>query len=349
MHKLSDYDYQLPEGLIAQDPAEERDRARLLVVERSTGRYRDETFARLLDYAKAGDLLVFNDTRVVPARLLGRRSTGGAVEILVLGPASLKRPGQNGPVYEALIKPLARLKEGEEILLEKGLVCRLIDAKGRLVDFAGRTADEVMKMAGVLPLPPYVRRSFAPRDKIRYQTVFAKYPGAVAAPTAGLHFTHRLLQGLRRRGVRTAFLTLHVGYGTFSPVRAGDIREHLVHEEFFRIPSATVKAIRRVKQQGAGRVIAVGTTVVRALEDAAPQILDDAGDREVRRMSRLFVYPPFTFRITDAMITNFHLPRTSLLMLVAAFAGRQRVLEAYRHAVEKKYRFYSYGDAMFIV
>lgn len=349
MHHLSDYDYELSPERIAQTPAASRDASRLLVMERAGGRCRDKRFFQLAEDLAAGDLLVFNDTRVVPARLLGRRATGGSVEVLLLGPASsrLRRPGR--PVYQALIKPLGRLKEGEEIFLDKGLVCRLLDPKNRIVDFDGRPAEYVMRKVGILPLPPYVRRPPRNEDRTRYQTIFARHPGAVAAPTAGLHFTRGVLRTLRARGVKTAFLTLHVGYGTFSPVRSADIRHHRIHEENFCIPAATVKAIRRVKEACRGRVIAVGTTVVRALEDAAPEILRAGRAVDIRRSSRLFIYPPYTFRVVDGLITNFHLPRTSLLMLVAAFGGQKAVLEAYRHAIESSYRFYSYGDAMLII
>jgi S-adenosylmethionine:tRNA ribosyltransferase-isomerase len=349
MHHLSDYDYELPVDRIAQAPASQRDASRLLVMERATGRLRDKRFFQLAEDLGPGDLLVFNDTRVVPARLLGRRATGGCVEILLLGPASqqLRRPARR--TYRALIKPLGRLREGERILLDKGLVCRLLDPKNRIVDFGGLPAEYVMKKVGVLPLPPYVRRPPQEEDKTRYQTIFARRPGAVAAPTAGLHFTRWVLKTLKAKGVRTAFLTLHVGYGTFSPVHCHDIRCHEVHEEDFCISAATVKAIRRIKATRGGRVIAVGTTVVRALEDAAEEILQDNRAVDIRRSSRLFIYPPYSFRVVDGLITNFHLPRTSLLMLVAAFGGQKAVLEAYRHAIEGGYRFYSYGDAMLII
>ncbi|MFB3919187.1 MAG: tRNA preQ1(34) S-adenosylmethionine ribosyltransferase-isomerase QueA [Candidatus Velamenicoccus archaeovorus] len=394
MHHLSDYDYELPVDRIAQTPAAQRDASRLLVMERAGGRLRDKRFFQLAEDLAAGDLLVFNDTRVVPARLLGRRATGGCVEILLLGPASKRchRPARFAPhpeyptrkgdiewafgrdfaqrrhvenkgvmvrplkegkpcgfTYQALIKPLGRLKEGEKIFLDKGLVCRLLDPKNRIVDFDGRPAEDVMKKAGVLPLPPYVRRPPQKEDQTRYQTIFARHPGAVAAPTAGLHFTQRLLKVLRTKGVGTAFLTLHVGYGTFSPVRSDDIRRHQVHEEDFYIPAAAVRAIRRLKEGRRGRVIAVGTTVVRALEDAASEILQGGRAVDIRRSSRLFIHPPYAFRVVDGLITNFHLPRTSLLMLVAAFGGQRSILEAYRHAIENSYRFYSYGDAMLIV
>jgi S-adenosylmethionine:tRNA ribosyltransferase-isomerase len=349
MHHLSDYDYELPVDRIAQTPAAQRDASRLLVMERATGRLRDRRFFQLAEELAAGDLLVFNDTRVLPARLLGRRATGGCVEILLLGPASrqLRQPGRL--TYRALIKPLGRLKEGEKIFLDKGLFCRLLDPKNRIVDFGGRSAAYVMKKTGILPLPPYVRRPPQEEDETRYQTIFARHPGAVAAPTAGLHFTRGVLKTLKAKGVGTAFLTLHVGYGTFSPVRSSDIRRHEVHEEDFCIPAATVKAIRRIKETRRGRVIAVGTTVVRALEDAAAEILREGRAVDIRRSSRLFIYPSYSFRVVNGLITNFHLPRTSLLMLVAAFGGLGAVREAYRHAIESSYRFYSYGDAMLII
>ncbi|MFA5038296.1 MAG: tRNA preQ1(34) S-adenosylmethionine ribosyltransferase-isomerase QueA [Candidatus Omnitrophota bacterium] len=344
MHRLTDYDYELPGELIAQVPSERRDHSRLLVLDRQSGTLRDELFYHIAGLLGSGDLLVFNDTKVVPARLLGRRATGGAVEILLLEPVS---GGEKKPAYKALIKPLGRLKEGEKILLKKGFVCRLLDAKNRIVDFDGVPAPTVMKKAGCLPLPPYVRRSPGRQDSARYQTVYARHPGAVAAPTAGLHFTRPLLSALKAKGVRAAFLTLHVGYGTFSPVRCGDIRQHRMHEEYFRIPEETVRAFRETKKSS-GRVIAVGTTAAKALEDAFCE-LQKGPVAEISRSSRLFIHPPFRFRAVDAMITNFHLPRTSLLMLVGAFAGNDLIRRAYEHAAARKYRFYSYGDAMLIV
>lgn len=343
MFKLSDYDYELPPGLIAQEPSQKRDHSRLLVLDKETGACRDRMFYELPEYLRRGDLLVFNDTKVLPARLLGRRATGGAVEILLLHPDR----GQKKRGYQALIKPLGRLKEGEEIALGRGLVCRLLDAGNKVVDFKGASAETVMKKAGVLPLPPYVRRPAQKSDQTRYQTVYARHAGAVAAPTAGLHFTGSLLRRLKARGIKTAFLTLHVGYGTFAPVRSEDIRHHHIHEEFFHIPARTVRMIRDAKKRGQ-RVIGVGTTVVRALEDAGEELRQGPA-RDVARPSGLFIHPPFVFRTVDAMITNFHLPRTSLLMLVSAFAGFDTIRRAYRHAADNAYRFYSYGDAMLIV
>jgi S-adenosylmethionine:tRNA ribosyltransferase-isomerase len=348
MHHLSDYDYELPVDRIAQTPAAQRDASRLLVMERATGRLRDRRFFQLAEELAAGDLLVFNDTRVLPARLLGRRATGGCVEILLLGPAArqLRQPGRL--TYRALIKPLGRLKEGEKIFLDKGLFCRLLDPKNRIVDFGGRSAEYVMKKTGILPLPPYVRRPPQEEDKTRYQTIFARHPGAVAAPTAGLHFTRGVLKTLKAKGVGTAFLTLHVGYALF--LRSAPAI------------SAVMRFMRRILYSGGdgesdpayqgdrrGRVIAVGTTVVRALEDAAAEILREGRAVDIRRSSRLFIYPPYTFRVVNGVDHNFHLPRTSLLMLVAAFGGLGAVREAYRHAIESSYRFYSYGDAMLII
>lgn len=341
MHQLSDYDYDLPEELIAQRPCKWRDRSRLLVIERRSGRLEDTTFHRLPHFLAPGDLLVLNDTKVVPARILGKRATGGAVEVLLLGPDE-KNPG----AYKALIKPLARLKQGEKILLGKGLCCRLLDARNRIIDFDGIPASEVMRKAGVLPLPPYIRRPAGKEDRERYQTVFARSSGAVAAPTAGLHFTKKLFGELEKKGVRSVFLTLHVGYGTFSPVRSSDIREHRMHEENFFIPSSTIEAIIKARKRG-GRVIAVGTTAAKALEDAVDSM--KAPYKDINRESGLFIYPPYKFKAIDALITNFHLPRTSLLMLVSAFAGHDLIMKAYRHAVDMQYRFYSYGDAMLIL
>lgn len=345
MFKLSDYDYNLPSDLIAQEPSQKRDHSRLLVLDKTTGKYQDKLFYQLPELLRSGDLLIFNDTKVVPARLLGKRATGGAVEVLLLEPVGKGERAQDG--YKALIKPLGRLKEGEEIFLGKGLVCRLVDARNKIVDFKGMSAQAVMKRTGVLPLPPYVRRPAEKNDRLRYQTVYAKKEGAVAAPTAGLHFTRPLLNELKARGVQTAFLTLHVGYGTFSPVRSEDIRDHHMHEEFFHIPARTVRMFRKAKA-ASQRVIAVGTTTAKALEDACAD-LTSGPVQDIARPSRLFIYPPFTFRSVDGMITNFHLPRTSLLILVSAFAGLDFVRNAYRHAAGHKYRFYSYGDAMLMV
>ena len=340
--KLSDFDYHLPEHLIAQHPVPgRRDRSSLLVVDRKTKTLCHHKFCDIISFLKPQDLLVLNDTKVLKARLWGHRKTGGRVEILLLRPA-----GQE--TYQVLIRPLARLKDGEEIFLDKGFSCRLLDAKNKLVAFNAPGAREVMEQIGVLPLPPYIRRQPGRLDRTRYQTVFAASEGAVAAPTAGLHFTDSLLSSIRKMGAATTFLTLHVNYATFSPVRADDIRDHRMEPESFSIPKKTVDDVREATKRG-GRVFAVGTTVCKALETAASDILGDAPAAAIDGASSLFIHSPYRFRVTDALVTNFHLPRTTLLMLVSAFAGRGLMLKAYDEAVKREYRFYSYGDAMLIL
>lgn len=349
MFKLSDFDYGLPQELIAQYPASRRELSRLLVLDRSHKTIQHRRFCDIINTLQKGDLIVLNNTKVLPARLIGRRSTGGRVEILLLKRESEPYGRKRGEHYQALIKPLGRLKEGEEIFLDSGFSCWLADAKKKIIEFNGASAKEIMQKVGIIPLPPYIRRSPDFSDRHRYQTVFAKREGAVAAPTAGLHFTKRLLSDIRKRGADIAYLTLHVNHATFSPVRTEDIRDHRMFEEHLEIPKKTVELIRKTKK-GGGRIFAVGTTVCKALEDSAQQLLERKSPAvKISKSSELFIYPPFSFKVVDALITNFHLPRTSLLMLVAAFAGKDLILDAYRAAIEDKYRFYSYGDAMLIL
>jgi len=345
MVKLSDFDYFLPKENIAQVPASRRDLSRLLVADRRDHSFEHRRFSDVVDYFKKGDLLVLNDTKVIPARLLGHRRTGGRVEVLLLEAAA--NP-QEGPCYRALIKPLSRLKNNETIFLEKGFFCRLADAKNKIVTFDGQDVLKIMRRIGHLPLPPYISRLPNTSDRRRYQTVFARREGAVAAPTAGLHFTKRLLGRLKEKGVGIATLTLHVNYATFSPVRSEDIRKHRMHPERFSIPRSTVELIRQTKEEG-GRVFAVGTTVCKALEDSASFLGGSQRPGPIHKESQLFIHPPFSFKVVDALITNFHLPRTSLLMLVAAFAGREFILKGYEAALQAGYRFYSYGDAMLVL
>lgn len=341
MLKLSDFDYFLPPHLIAQHPSSRRDRSGLLVLDRQKKSIGHGRFCDIINFLQPGDLLVLNDTKVVRARLRGRRATGGRVEIFLLEHCGEEK-------YRALIKPLGRLKEQEAIFFEKGFSCRLVDPKKKIVAFDPPGAKAAMAKAGVLPLPPYIRRLPCRSDKSRYQTVFAAKEGAVAAPTAGLHFTRSLLAKIAKKGVGISFLTLHVNYATFSPVRSDDIREHRMETEYFEIPAATVASIRRTRAQG-GRIFSVGTTVCKALEESAPDLLKRDAPASLKKGSRLFIYPPFSFKVTDALITNFHLPRTTLLMLVAAFAGKSFMFEAYAQALRHSYRFYSYGDAMLII
>lgn len=335
-----DFHYELPQRLIAQHPVEPRSAGRLLVLPAS-GPPRDLRIVDLPGLLRPGDLLVFNDTRVLRARLYGRKQdTGGRVEVLIeriLGE------------HEALahVRASRAPAPGTRLWLEEAVTAEVEAREGdlfRLRFHADRPLAEVLERYGHLPLPPYVRRPDGPEDARRYQTVFARRPGAVAAPTAGLHFDRPLLDRLRAAGVEFAFVTLHVGAGTFQPVRVEDLREHRMHAEWLDVPAAACRAVERARDRG-GRVVAVGTTVVRALETAA------AGGRlhPYRGETRLFITPGYRFRVVDALLTNFHLPESTLLMLVCAFGGHARVMAAYRHAVARAYRFFSYGDAMFLV
>lgn len=341
MYTLSDFDYYLPPHLIAQHPISRRDASRFLVLDRRQGSIGHKHFCDIISFLRSGDLLVLNDTKVLPARLLGRRRTGGQVEILLLGSLGAEK-------YRALIKPLGRLKEGETIEFAKGFSCVLVDAKNKVIEFDSPGGKRAMAEIGLLPLPPYIRRNPGRLDKTRYQTVFAAKEGAVAAPTAGLHFTKGLLSAIRKKGVGVSFLTLHVNYATFAPVREQDLRHHRMEPEYFEIPAVTVERIRRTRKEG-GRIFCVGTTACKALEDSKAELFESSSTGDITKASGLFIRPPFSFKVTDALITNFHLPRTTLLMLVSAFAGRDPILSAYQEAVRHEYRFYSYGDAMLIL
>lgn len=356
--ELSDFDFELPEELIAQAPLAERDASRLLVLNRDTGGFAHRGFRDLPVCLGEGDLLVLNDTRVVPARLFGRKAgTGGKVELLLVRTASNVSFSQAaaGPIeaseWICLGQTSKGLKVGGRVEFEEGFGAEILDARGggevRVRFFArgeGQTLDALLQSQGRLPLPPYIRREATAEDALRYQTIFAKVPGSVAAPTAALHFTSPVLEDLKARGVRTATVTLEVGPGTFLPVR-DELASHKMHSERFEVPGPTVQAIRETRAKG-GRVVAVGTTVVRTLESATDT---DSGElRAGPGDSTLFIRPGFRFRQVDALVTNFHLPKSTLLMLVSAFAGHQNVLAAYRAAVAARYRFFSYGDAMFI-
>lgn len=343
--RLSDFDYHLPHGLIAQVPASERDAARLLVLDRMGGPLRHARVRDLPSYLSSGDLLVFNDTRVFPARLRGQTSHGGKVELLLVGRE------QESAVWRCLGKPARRLRPGSCIGLPEGIRARVREAMGDgryVVMFEPPVKMESFLAAhGDMPLPPYIRRpeGSTSLDRERYQTVFAAQEGSIAAPTAGLHFTEALLEKLRRHGVETAWLTLHVGPATFLPVRCEDVRRHPMEPEWAFVPETTVAAIERTKHQG-HRVVAVGTTTTRALESLA---LHYGNLRAGEVCADAFIFPGFRFRVVDALLTNFHLPRSTLLLLVAAFAGREPILCAYETAVREGYRFYSYGDAMLIL
>jgi S-adenosylmethionine:tRNA ribosyltransferase-isomerase len=343
--KLADFDYALPPERIAQEPLPERDASRLLVLDRATGRRRHAGIRELPDLLSPGDLLVVNRSRVIPARLLGQKTgTGGQAEVLLV------RRLPDG-CWEALVWPGRRLRPGHEIRVAPDLRVRIeSESRGekglRLVRLLGDADDEALVARhGHMPLPPYIARPDRPEDRERYQTVYARETGSVAAPTAGLHFTPELLDRLDARGVRRAEIVLHVGPGTFLPVKVDDVEQHHVPAEPCEVPAATADAIRRARACG-GRVVAVGTTTVRTLESAALEgglVSPGSGETD------LVVVPGFRFRVVDALVTNFHLPRSSLLLLVAAFAGREAVLAAYAEAIEERYRFYSYGDAMLIL
>jgi len=350
MFDIEDYNYELPSGSIAQIPASRRDHSRLLVVNREDKSFRDSRFFDLPSLLRAGDLVIVNDTRVIPARLFGLKESGGRVEILVM---DHHQDEEGASTRTCLVKSSRRPKKGSRLLFGSGVtgeIEEVFDNGLVRITFAGKQSiDSYLDLQGRMPLPPYINRgeedSLSQLDNVRYQTVFSKCRGAVAAPTAGLHFTLDLVEKLKQEGISLSTLTLHVGYGTFRPVRTKDIRKHSLGEESYRISPETVEAIGRTRKEG-GRVIAVGTTVVRALETAF------AGDRSHvpgAGKTDLLVTPGFSFRVVDGLITNFHLPRSSLLFLVAAFAGLELTKAAYASAVEKGYRFYSYGDAMLII
>ncbi|MFO7709080.1 MAG: tRNA preQ1(34) S-adenosylmethionine ribosyltransferase-isomerase QueA [Desulfobacterales bacterium] len=346
MYCLSDYDYELPAELIAQAPADRRDRARLLHVERRTGALSHHRFDQLGRWLTAGDVLVVNDTAVVPARLVGRKATGGKVEVFILDYSGGARQGGTF-CCDCLVKASKPVKTGAVIHFGEAWSGRVSQSEGGVcrVEFSGgEDIDLLLDRQGHVPLPPYIRRLDRPEDRQAYQTVYAAVRGAVAAPTAGLHFTPRLLEEIRARGVAVAPITLHVGFGTFAPVRAADIRAHRMHPERFTISASAAEAVNAARAAGR-RVVAVGTTAVRTLEFAAGS---GGRIRPGGGWCDLFIYPGYRFQAVDAMITNFHLPKSTLLMLVAAFAGREAVLNAYRAAVASGYRFYSYGDAMLI-
>lgn len=340
---LADFDYPLPTELIAQVPAPQREAARLLVLERASGRLGHRRVADLPAILRRGDLLVFNDTRVRPARLAAQSATGAAVELLFV------REQADGR-WQCLGKPAKRMRPGAQLKLPEGVKARICTSEGAgfyVVEIIPAGAlSELLARHGQVPLPPYIKRSsgLLPLDPERYQTVFAAREGAVAAPTAGLHFTHAILDALVAAGIELAWLTLHVGPGSFLPVREEDVRRHHMGAEWASIPPRTAEAIAEAKRQGR-RVVAVGTTTTRALESAA------APDRSIRAgelWAEAFIVPGFSFRVVDALITNFHLPRSTLLLLVSALAGRGTILDAYAVAVRERYRFYSYGDAMLI-
>ncbi len=352
MYTLDDYNYHLPDALIAQTPAADRDGSRLLHLNRERGVVAHRQFKDIVGLMRPSDVLVLNNTRVVPGRLHGRKTTGGRAELLILNYGQTDAHGRDDRqrVYRCLIKASKHAVAGTRIIFDEGLVATVQDFSDGIytVAFSAPQAfDGLLSRIGRMPLPPYIKRGENPSDEVdrmRYQTVYAREQGAIAAPTAGLHFTDDLLSRIRAKGVAVAALTLHVGYGTFEPVRVDDIRDHHMHDEWFSISTETARIVNQARAEGR-RVVAVGTTSVRTLEHAT------GSDGLVQTGSGrcdLFIYPGYEFKTVDAMITNFHLPRSTLLMLVSAFAGRESILSTYRAAVDEKYRFFSYGDAMLI-
>lgn len=334
-----DFEFELPEELIAQYPAPERDASRLLLLDGATGGYSDRHFTDLVSLVNTGDLLVFNDTRVMPARLFGRKTTGGRVEILVE-----RLLDETGCL--AHVQASKTPRGGSRIMLDGGIELQVGGRRDDLFELrltGGMALMDVLEQQGHTPLPPYIRRADETADSDRYQTVYARKPGAVAAPTAGLHFTRALIGKLESKGVVCAYVTLHVGAGTFQPIREDNIDRHRMHSEWYRVSETVCEQVNAARQAG-NRVIAVGTTSVRCLEAATA----DGRLQPFHGETDIFIYPGFRFQTVDAMITNFHLPGSTLLLLVCAFAGHDNIMKAYRHAVETGYRFFSYGDAMFL-
>jgi S-adenosylmethionine:tRNA ribosyltransferase-isomerase len=362
--KISDFDYDLPMELIAQTPVEPRDSSRLLVVQRASGQMEHRHFRDIGDYLRPGDLLVANQSRVIPARLLGHRAeTGGAVEVLLLA----ERPDLGRDHWETLVRPGRRLREGARIVFEdeqqrprlQGKILQRTEAGGRIVRFSpieaaapGNAADpysiltvpQLIDELGRIPLPPYIHETLS--DPERYQTVYARIRGSAAAPTAGLHFTTRLLDQLRQQGVRVGFITLHVGLDTFRPVESEDVSEHKMHSEEIELDEPTAELINETRRAG-GRIVAVGTTTVRVLESVAS--LYEGHIEPYRGNTRLFITPGYRYQAVDALITNFHLPRSTLLLLVSAFMGKELMEQVYQEAIRERYRFFSFGDAMLLL
>ena len=339
--KTHDFWYDLPEELIAQTPLEKRDTSRLLVLDRSSGQTQHKHFFDIIDYLNPGDCLVMNDSRVLPARLLGHRPTGGAVEILLLRDLGNKQ-------WECLCKPGRKMQVGNQVIFGDGeLTATVVDVKddgNRVVEFHyDGIFLEVLERLGKMPLPPYIKAEL--QDQERYQTVYSRAVGSAAAPTAGLHFTNELLTRIREKGIRTAFVTLHVGLGTFRPVKAEEITEHHMHSELCMISQETAELLNQTKA-GGGRIICVGTTSCRTLESL---VKEDGTFEASSKWTEIFIFPGYKFKAMDGLITNFHLPESTLVMLVSAFAGRENVLSAYEEAVREKYRFFSFGDAMLIL
>lgn len=338
--KTSDFYFELPQELIAQDPLEDRSASRLLMVNKHTGALKHEVFRNIIDYLRPGDCLVLNNTKVIPARLLGTKAdTGAAIEVLLL-----KRKEKD--IWETLVKPGKKLRQGARLSFGEGLltaeVLDIVEEGNRLIRFEYEGIfEEVLEQLGEMPLPPYITHKL--QDKNRYQTVYAKYDGSAAAPTAGLHFTRELLERIEKKGINIVYVTLHVGLGTFRPVKVDNILEHHMHSEYYQVTKEAADVINEAKRSG-NRVICVGTTSCRTIESAA----DEKGMVQPGcRNTEIFIYPGYSFKVLDCLITNFHLPESTLVMLVSALAGRENVLSAYQEAVKEQYRFFSFGDACF--
>ncbi len=335
---IDDFNYNLPENLIAQSPLKERRDSRLLIINPTKQTLQDSFFKQFTSHLSSNDLVIFNDTKVIKARLFGKKLTGGKVELLI------ERILDNTNAT-ALIKTSKTIKSGMEVMIDKGVYLKIISRKNNLfhIRLNKGSFEKLLKSYGHIPLPPYIQREDEEQDMIRYQTIYAKNEGAVAAPTAGLHFSQSDFKELNKKNITTAFLTLHVGSGTFQPVKVSDINDHIMHEEVYYLDANIIDAIAKTKAKG-GRIIAIGTTVLRALESAfAEEVI-----KKDYNVTKIFIKPGFKFKVVDALFTNFHLPKSTLLMLISAFAGSKFTKKAYNHAIEKKYRFFSYGDAMFI-
>ena len=342
MYRPEDYHYELPNELIAQVPLADRDQSRLMHLDRTSGQIEHRVFTDVPQYLQAGDVVVLNDTKVIPGRLYGRKETGGKVEVLLLDFAQ----GIRKKRFACLVKASKRPAPGSRLIFDEGLTATVEAVEDRVCHLrfhSTQPLDQVLEAIGHVPLPPYIQRGDTREDRHTYQTIYATHEGAIAAPTAGLHFSRPLMQRLEGQGVRFVRLTLHVGYGTFMPIRTADIRRHRMHAEYFELSATTVDTIQQARSRG-HRVVAVGTTCVRTLEFCAR----GGTLTHQRGLCDLFIYPGYRFNVVDAMITNFHLPQSTLMMLISAFAGRENVFKAYEQAVRKRYRFFSYGDAMLI-
>jgi S-adenosylmethionine:tRNA ribosyltransferase-isomerase len=341
--RIEEFDYQLPSSLIAQYPSPQRGETSLMILHRQTGMIEHRTFQDITQYLNSADLLVMNDTRVLPARLIGKKETGGRMEMLLI-------PSWNGTKgeWKALVRGSGNVKPGARIRFEQGLegeVEEVQEGKAKVNFSCQGEVTDVLRKIGHIPLPPYIRREDEPLDRERYQTIFAERDGSIAAPTAGLHFTHALLRSLKEKRVRSTRITLHIGVGTFTPVKARNIEDHMMEAEWIELSEETAREIEKTKARG-GKVIAVGTTTTRTLESFSN---GDGGVRSGKGRTSLFIYPPYRFRVIDGLVTNFHLPKSTLIMLVSAFAGKELLMKAYQEAIHRKYRFYSYGDSMLIL